>query len=81
MIMKRIYWNIVVAIITLHALLLTSCSDDTASGGSPVAKPEVTTINVDVVLPASVQEEWKQTINMAQSNIAQAQTKQRKQVK
>ena len=79
--MKRIYWNIVVAIIALNALLLTSCSDDTASGGSPVAKPEVTTINVDVVLPASVQDEWQLTINMAMDNIKQAQAKQKKQVK
>ena len=58
-----------------------SSDDDTASGGSPVAKPEVTTINVDVVLPASVQDEWQLTIDMAMDNIKQAQAKLKRQVK
>ena len=81
MIMRKIYWIIVVAFITLHASLFTSCSDDKGSDVLPVEKPEVTTLNVDVVLPASIRSDWQLTIDMAMDNIAQAQTKLKKQVK
>ena len=77
--MKK-FWNI--AMIALLTAGFVACSsDDDTTPVVPVEKAEVTTLNVDVVLPASVREEWQLTIDMAQKNIEQAQQKLKKQVK
>ena len=56
-------------------------SDDDKTPAVPVEKTEVHVLNVDVVLPASVQDEWQLTIDMAMDNIKQAQAKLKRQVK
>ena len=59
---------------------IVACTkDDDTAAVTPVEKAEVTTLNVDVVLPASVREDWQLTIDMAQKNIALAQQKLKKQ--
>jgi len=77
--MKKI-WNI--SIIALLTVGFVACSsDDDTTPAVPVETAEVTTLNVDVVLPASVQDEWQLTIDMAMDNIKQAQAKLKRQVK
>ncbi|MCR4603948.1 MAG: ABC transporter substrate-binding protein [Prevotella sp.] len=56
----------------LLSLLLFSCKDSDDTAPSKVAE-EVTTINIDIVLPASIQSQWQNTIQMAMANIEMAQ--------
>ena len=65
----------------LTAGIVACTKDDDTTPAVPVETAEVTTLNVDVVLPASVREDWRLTIDMAQKNIEQAQQKLKKQVK
>ena len=79
MIMKKILRYTVMVV--LMAGIVACTKDDDTAAVTPVEKAEVTTLNVDVVLPASVREDWQLTIDMAQKNIALAQQKLKKQVK
>jgi ABC-type branched-subunit amino acid transport system substrate-binding protein len=67
--------------VLLTAGIVACTKDDDTTPAVPVEKAEVMTINVDVVLPASIRQEWQQTIDLAQTNIAEAQQKLKKQVK
>ena len=67
------------AVLTVGFVACTK--DDDTTPAVPVETAEVTTLNVDVVLPASVQDEWQLTIDMAMDNIKQAQAKLKRQVK
>ena len=60
------------------ALLVAGCNpnDDT-----PDNAKEIITVNVDVVLPLSVQEQWQHAIDWAMENIAKAQQKRQRVVK
>ena len=62
-------------------LCVTSCKDDDAAPVADGSPADIITLNVDVVLPASIQAQWKNVIDWAQENIAKAQQKQRRQVK
>ena len=79
MIMKKIIRYTLMAVLTAGIVACTK--DDDTAAVTPVEKAEVTTLNVDVVLPASVRKDWQLTIDMAQKNIALAQQKLKKQVK
>ena len=68
-------------IVLLTAGIAACTKDDDTTPAVPVETAEVTTLNVDVVLPASVRNDWQLTIDMAQQNIEQAQKKLKKQVK
>ncbi len=61
------------------AIMLACSDDDNNTPQEPQA--EVTVINVDVVLPKSIQDTWQQTIDWALDNIAKAQRLEAKQVK
>ena len=65
----------------LTAGIVACTKDDDTTAVTPVEEAVVTTVNVDVVLPASVRQQWQRTIDMAQENIAMAQKKQKSQVK
>ena len=66
--------------VVLAAML--ACSDDKDDNNTPQnPQAEVTVINVDVVLPKSIQDTWQQTIDWALDNIAKAQRLEDKQVK
>ena len=61
---------------------MLACSDDKDDNNTPQnPQAEVTVINVDVVLPKSIQDTWQQTIDWALENIAKAQRLEDKQVK
>ena len=61
-------------------LLLISCKEDSELVvDQPVT--EVVTLNVDVVLPAGIQQQWQNAIDWAMENIAKAQQKQPRQVR
>ena len=77
--MKKIIRYTVMAALTAGIVACTK--DDDTAPAVPVETAEVTTLNVDVVLPASVRNDWQLTIDMAQQNIEQAQKKLKKQVK
>ena len=68
-------------LLALPLLFVACSSDDDKTPAVPVEKTEVHVLNVDVVLPASVQDEWQLTIDMAMDNIKQAQAKLKRQVK
>jgi len=72
---KKKKWWLVIAL-----LLFTGCKDgDKVTVVDPVI--ETVTLNVDVVLPVSIQEQWKNATNWALENIAKAQKKLQRQVK
>ena len=73
-------WTLAMMVL-LTAGIVACTKDDDTTPAVPVEKAEVMTINVDVVLPASIRQEWQQTIDLAQTNIAEAQQKLKKQVK
>ena len=61
---------------TIIAVGLWACSDKDDDEKSPVINVvaiDTITVNVDVVLPASIQEQWKNTFDWALENIAKAQ--------
>ncbi|MBR3067155.1 MAG: hypothetical protein IKG77_05360, partial [Prevotella sp.] len=61
---------------------MLACSDDKDDNNTPQnPQAEVTVINVDVVMPKSIQDTWQQTIDWALDNIAKAQRLEDKQVK
>ncbi|MBR5035912.1 MAG: ABC transporter substrate-binding protein [Prevotella sp.] len=75
--MKRILYIIIIGIV---ALILTSCkSDDDAA--PVVMKQEVTTVNVDVILPIDIQKKWQPAIDDALNSIDRAQRSCPKRVK
>lgn len=77
--MKKIKWFLCTI---LCLVLLAACSsdnDDNNNNGLPNA--EVTTLNVDVILPKDIYNSWQNTIDWATSNLTKAQQYQGKQVK
>ncbi|MBQ7179752.1 MAG: ABC transporter substrate-binding protein [Bacteroidaceae bacterium] len=69
-------------IVYLMALwLLVGChnDDDAFTDEQPVA--EIATLNIDVVLPATIQQQWHNATSWALENIAKAQQKQSRRVK
>jgi len=58
------------------ASMLASCSDQDDSEPVPAQVVTVDTLNIDVVLPVSVLNEWRNTIEWASYNIVKAQNKQ-----
>ena len=64
------------------AAALNGCKSDDDSPAPVVTTPaEVTTINVDVVLPANIRTQWQPTIDWALANINSAQQRQKHQVR
>ena len=61
--------------VLLLLLLITACKEEenTANPSTPVA--EVTTLNVDVILPADIRQQWQPSIDWALRNITAAQQK------
>lgn len=69
-------------IIYLMALwLLFGCSDDNNVPTDEVPAAETVTVNVDIVLPATIQRQWQNATNWALENIAKAQQNQSRRVK
>ena len=70
-------------LLALACVITTGCkSDDDDNGGS--TKPEATqvkVINVDVILPKTIQQQWQNSIDWAMTNISRAQTGLKQQVK
>ena len=66
--------------VMMTAVVLAGCSDDDSSSAENTPK-EVTTLNVDVVLPADIRSQWQPAIDWALANISKAQQKQDRQVK
>ena len=60
-----------ISLFLLLSLTLISCSDkDDGVADAPTA--EVKTLNVDVILPTNIQQQWQNTIDWALANIAKA---------
>ena len=59
--------------------LLASCNGEKTL--NPDSKVEEITLNVDVILPPAILEQWNNSINWAQENIAKAQQTQKRRVK
>ena len=67
-------------LVVMLAVVLYGCSSDD-DNTSETPKAEVVTLNVDVVLPASIRSQWQNSIDWAVSNIDKAQRLQNRQVK
>ena len=65
----------------LTAVLFVGCKSDDDAVVDPSGPKEVTTINVDVVLPASIRSQWQSSIDWALANINKAQQQQSSQVR
>lgn len=76
--MKKLKW-IWCLLITLVGF--TACSSDDKDGNGTQTNAEVTTLNVDVILPQDIYSQWKNTIEWQLSNVAKAQQNMDKQVK
>ncbi len=74
--MKAIKW---ICCAWLALLTLVACSDSTDTGSSVNA--DVTTLNVDVILPQSIYSNWTPDVEWMQSNLSKAQQGLSKQVK
>ncbi|MCR4603945.1 MAG: ABC transporter substrate-binding protein [Prevotella sp.] len=72
--------TIIASVIILASLASCSDKDDNDSNSENVAMVKVDTINVDVILPSSILDNWQQTIDWAQENIAMAQKMEKRQV-
>jgi len=55
------------------ALLFCACSDEDKVSEAPPQPHEVTTLNVDVVLPSDIRQQWQNSIDWALDNISNAQ--------
>jgi len=75
--------NKIKTILACGILMTTTvaCSDKDDNTTPEAPKTEEVVFNVDVVLPKSIQEEWKNTFEWAQANIAKAQQMEEKKVK
>ena len=81
--MKRIQILLTAWLSIVLTFCMSSCSSDD-SIAEPLPAPDsvaVKVVNVDVVLPADIQELWQSTIDLAQANIAKAQRLSKQQVK
>ena len=67
--------------VMLAAVLFTGCKKDDDSSTSDFTPKGVTTLNVDVVLPADIRTQWQPSIDWALANLSKAQQKQDYQVK
>lgn len=74
--MKTIKW---MCCAWMALLALVSCSDSTDGGSTTNA--DVTTLNVDVILPQSIYSKWQPDVEWMQSNLSKAQQGLSKQVK
>lgn len=69
------------SLVILAALCLTGCSsDDDTTDSAALQQPTTVTLNVDVVLPRDIQQQWQPAISMALKNLQLAQRKQQRQV-
>ncbi len=57
----------------IFLFLLVACKEDDERSVTPVATTDVTTLNVDVILPAAILAKWQPTIDWALENIDSAQ--------
>lgn len=76
--MKKI--KILFAVI-LAAVLFVGCKSDDDSSSADNTPKDVMTLNVDVVLPASIRSQWQPSIDWALANLTKAQQQQSRQVK
>lgn len=67
--------------VMLAAVLFTGCKKDDDSSTTEFTPKGVTTLNVDVVLPADIRTQWQPSIDWALANLSKAQQKQDYQVK
>ena len=65
----------------LAAILFVGCKSDDDSSSTDNTPKDVMTLNVDVVLPASIRSQWQPSIDWALENINKAQQQQSRQVK
>ena len=65
----------------LAAVLFVGCKSDDDSSENIITPKEVTTLNVDVVLPADIRAQWQPSIDWALYNLHKAQQRQRCEVK
>ena len=68
------------SIIALSLLSLSSCQKDNEATPEPQKTAEQVTLNVDVVLPPDIREQWQNSIDMAMDNIAKAQQRMNRKV-
>lgn len=76
--MKILKW---IGCLLLALVTLAACSSDNDDNGGAQQNAEVTTLNVDVILPQDIYAQWKNTIEWQLSNAAKAQQNLDKQVK
>ena len=67
--------------LTVVCALFAGCKDDDSDNGSTVQTTQVKVINVDVVLPKTIQRQWQNSIDWALANIERAQMSLPQQVK
>ena len=68
-------------LLALACAVTTGCkSDDDADDNPAAVATQVKTINVDVILPKSVQQQWQNSIDWAMTNIRRAQNRMPRQV-
>ena len=67
--------------VLLAAVLFVGCKSDDDTVVEEPKQVEVTTLNVDVVLPASIRQQWQSSIDWALANLNKAQQKQSHQVR
>ena len=65
----------------LATVLFVGCKSDDDSTAPDTTPKEVTTLNVDVVLPANIRSQWQPSIDWALANLDKAQQKQSRMVK
>ncbi len=80
---KNIFnWMFAAVLLFGLSIAVTSCKDDDNGSDSPnVPDVKLTTLNVDVVLPAEIRARWQPTIDWALSNIKAAQSQLTNQVR
>lgn len=76
--MKIFKW---IGLLLLALVVFTACSSDNDDNGGTQVNAEVTTLNVDVILPQDIYAQWKNTIEWQLDNAAKAQQNLDKQVK
>ena len=77
--MKKLKW---IGCLLIALVGFVACSsDDKDDNGGTQTNAEVTTLNVDVILPQDIYSQWKNTIEWQLSNMAKAQQNMDKQVK
>ena len=79
---RNIYRAAASMLLALACIVTTGCkSDDDDNGGTKAEVTQVKVINVDVILPKAVQQQWQNSIDWAMTNIQRAQHRMSRQVK